>query len=636
MLGYFHDAFLSIVHHIQGILNPRKVPICKLDIDNRSGYLYDLTFIFHHAIVHLACFFFFFLSALAPPITSVSSCVIAAWRTRLNSIESSCSIACALSVAACMANWGFELPADATEADAFNAIVAKYPSLAEAVDTEKPEGTTFTSLLNDYETKYTKGIETGTSAANISGIKKTGDYSMTVTLDKVDATAIYQLGVTIAPLHYYGDTSLYDYDNNQFGFPKGDLSSVRAKTTSPLGAGPYKYIKYEDGVVYFEANDSYFLGAPKTKYLNFQQCMSDDDKLNGVITGTIDIADPSFTNDTVDAIEKANGGVLDGDKITTNTVDNLGYGYLGISSACVNVGGEPGSEASKDLRKAFATVFSVYRNVAIESYYGERASVINYPISNTSWAAPQPTDDGYKVAFSVDVNGNDIYTSDMTAEQRYDAALQAALGYFEAAGYTVTDGKLTAAPAGAKLEYEVQIPADGSGDHPSFMMISEASKALATIGMNLIVTDLSDSSGLWTGIDAHQVDMWCAAWSATVDPDMYQIYYSDVANCKGDLSTGKNPYGGAAQGGSNKMYCIADPELDNLIMTARESLDQSYRKTMYKACLDIVVDWAVEVPVYQRQNAIIFSTERVNMSTVTPDITTFYKWYREIEKIELN
>ena len=224
-----------------------------------------------------------------------------------------------------------------------------------------------------------------------------------------------------------------------------------------MGAGPYKYIKYEDGVVYFEANDSYFLGAPKTKYLNFQQCMSDDDKLNGVITGTIDIADPSFSNDTVEAIEKANGGELDGDKITTNTVDNLGYGYLGISSACVNVGGEPGSEASKDLRKAFATIFSVYRNVAIESYYGERASVINYPISNTSWAAPQPTDDGYKVAFSVDVNGNDIYTSDMTAEQRYDAALQAALGYFEAAGYTVEDGKLTAAPAGAKLEYEVQI-----------------------------------------------------------------------------------------------------------------------------------------------------------------------------------
>ena len=543
-------------------------------------------------------------------------------------------------IAGAAANWGFDgLAADATIQDFAMAIGNQYGWVFSAMEKEVGNSDALSTMMdadvyNDYPTT---GVKTGESADSITGIKKTGDYSMTVTLDKVDATAIYQLGVTIAPLHYYGDPAQFDAENNKFGFPKGDLSSVRAKTTEPMGAGPYKFLKYEDGVVYFEANENYFLGAPKTKYLNFQQCMSDDDKLNGVITGTIDITDPTFSNDTVDAITKANNGSgVDGDKVTTDTVDNLGYGYLGMSAACVNVGGEPGSDASKNLRKAFATVFSVYRDVAIESYYGERASVINYPISNTSWAAPQPTDDGYKVAFSVDVNGNDIYTSGMSADERYAAALQAALGYFEAAGYTVTDGKLTAAPAGAKLEYELQIPADGSGDHPSFMMVSEAKKALEPIGMNLIITDLSDSSGLWTGIDAHQVDMWCAAWGATVDPDMYQIYYSDVANCKGDLSTGKNPFGGAAQGGSNKMYCIADPELDNLIMTARESLDQSYRKTMYKACLDIVVDWAVEVPVYQRQNAIIFSTERVNMSTVTPDITTFYKWYSEIEKIELN
>ena len=543
-------------------------------------------------------------------------------------------------IAGAAANWGFDgLAKDATIQDFAMAIGNQYGWVFSAMEKEVGNSDALSTMMdadvyNDYPTT---GVKTGESADSITGIKKTGDYSMTVTLDKVDATAIYQLGVTIAPLHYYGDPTQFDAENNKFGFPKGDLSSVRAKTTEPMGAGPYKFLKYEDGVVYFEANENYFLGAPKTKYLNFQQCMSDDDKLNGVITGTIDITDPTFSNDTVDAITKANNGSgVDGDKVTTDTVDNLGYGYLGMSAACVNVGGEPGSDASKNLRKAFATVFSVYRDVAIESYYGERASVINYPISNTSWAAPQPTDDGYKVAFSVDVNGNDIYTSGMSADERYAAALQAALGYFEAAGYTVTDGKLTAAPAGAKLEYELQIPADGSGDHPSFMMVSEAKKALETIGMNLIITDLSDSSGLWTGIDAHQVDMWCAAWGATVDPDMYQIYYSDVANCKGDLSTGKNPFGGAAQGGSNKMYCIADPELDNLIMTARESLDQSYRKTMYKACLDIVVDWAVEVPVYQRQNAIIFSTERVNMSTVTPDITTFYKWYSEIEKIELN
>ena len=531
------------------------------------------------------------------------------------------------SVAACMKNWGYELPADATEADAFNAILAKYDTLTEAVDTEKANAT-FTSLLNDYETKYTKGIETGTSAANISGIKKTGDYSMTVSLTQVDATAIYQLGVTIAPMHYYGDKTKYNYENNQFGFDKGDLSTVRAKTTTPLGAGPYKFMKFENGTVNFEANDSYYLGAPKTKYVNFLQTQ-EDDKLNGVVTGTVDITDPTFSATAVDAIKAANkNDDVNGPAITTDTVDNLGYGYLGMSANTMNVNKEPGSDASKAYRKAFATVLAAYRTVAIESYYGERASVINYPISNTSWAAPQAADPGYKVAFSVDAQGKDIYTSDMNDEQKYEAALQAALTFFEAAGCKVENGKVVSNPEGGMdtanyaIEREALIPADGKGDHPSFMILTEASKALEKIGVHLIVTDLSDSTQLWDTIEADQADMWAAAWSATPDPDMYQIYFSGMD--------------GKAAGGSNYMYDINDAELNQLILDARNSLDQSYRKTLYKSCLDIIVDWAVEVPVYQRQNAIIFSTQRVNMNTVTPDITTFYGWLNEVEKIELN
>ena len=522
------------------------------------------------------------------------------------------------------ANWGFEVAEGGTIEDFAAAIGEAYGSdIAGMINTENA-GSSVDDLVPGLADYSTAGIQTGESAANITGIQKIDDYNMRVVLTEVDATAIYQLGVSIAPLHYYGDPSLYDYDNNSFGFTKGDLSVVRSVTTQPMGAGPYKFLKYEDGVVYFEANESYFKGAPKTKYINFQQCMSDDDKLNGVVTGTIDITDPSFSQSTVDAIISANGGEgVTGSVIATDTVDNLGYGYCGINAKRVNVGGEIDSDASKNLRKAFATVFAVYRDVAVESYYGERASVINYPISNTSWAAPQASDDGYRLAFSVDAEGNDIYTSGMSADDKYAAALNAALGFFEAAGYTVEDGKLTAAPEGAALEYELLIPGDGSGDHPAFMMVTEASEALATIGMNLIVTDLTNSSELWTGLEANQVDMWCAAWGATVDPDMYQIYYSDVAN------------GGAAAGGSNYMYGIADEELDQLILDARKSLDQSYRKTMYKACLDIIIDWACEIPVYQRQNAIIFSADRVDLDTVTPDITTFYGWMREIENTVL-
>ena len=526
------------------------------------------------------------------------------------------------SIAKCAANWGYELEEDATAADFWAAMMEAYDNDVPTLVSTEAADVAWDELFPAFA-DYTKGVKTGESADSIKGIEKTGDYSVRVTLTKADAPAIYQLAVTVAPMHYYGDASLYNYDENQFGFPKGDLSGVKAKTTEPMGAGPYKFLKFENGVVYFEANENYYKGAPKTKLVQFLES-SDKDKLNGVTTGTIDITDPSYSKDTVDAIKAANGNDdVNGPVITTNTVDNLGYGYLGISAKAVNVGGDIASDASKNLRKAFATVFSNFRDVTVDSYYGAGvASVINYPISNTSWAAPQATDADYAIAFSKDVQGNDIYTSDMDDAAREEACLKAALGFFEAAGYTVADGKLTAAPEGAKMSYEVWIPADGAGDHPSFMMLNLAKDALAKIGMELVVKDLANSADLWTGIEADQVPMWCAAWGATPDPDMYQVYYS-------------GSQGGEA-GGSNYMYDIADEELDKLIVEARQSMDQSFRKQMYKSCLDIIVDWAVEIPVYQRQNAIIFSTERVNMDTVTPDITTYYNWYADIQNLELN
>ena len=520
-------------------------------------------------------------------------------------------------VASASAAWGFSGNSATVEEFAME-IGDNYGWNFTAMEAEVGNSDALADMMDEEVYAYpTVGVKTGDSAASISGIQKTGDYSMRVVMDKFDAVAIYQLAVAVAPMHYYGDASKYDYDNNQFGFEKGDLSSVRAKTTTPMGAGPYKFIEFKDGVVKFERNDNYFLGAPKIKNVNFQQCTTEGDKLNGVVTGTIDLTDPSINDDTIKAIKKENSNnKLTGDKITTDLVDNLGYGYIGICADNVKVGNDPSSDASKNLRKALATIYSVYRDVSIDSYYGEMASVINYPISNTSWAAPQATDTGYQIAFSVDVNGDPIYTSKMSADERYEAAKQAALGYLEAAGYTVENGKVTAAPAGASLEYEVLIPANGEGDHPSFMVLTEASKALADIGINLIVTDMSDSSALWDSLDAGEVDMWAAAWGATVDPDMYQVYHS------------------SNQTGSNH-YRIADAELDSLILEARTSDDQSFRKGMYKECLDIILDWAVEVPVYQRKNCIIWSSERVNSDTVTPDITPFYNWMSEIQNMEL-
>ena len=243
------------------------------------------------------------------------------------------------------------------------------------------------------------------------------------------------------------------------------------------------------------------------------------------------------------------------------------------------------------------------------------------PMCGVPWHAAegyvsQLLNKGYKIAFSVDVNGNDIYTEGMSADDKYAAAKQAALGYFEAAGYTVADGKVTAAPAGGRMDAEVMVGGSGKGDHPSFMALTLASDALKEIGFNLIVSDMSNFAEMTNAVNAGTADMFAMAWQATPDPDMFQIYHS--------------------KGGSNeKSYWIKDADLDELIMMARQSTDQTYRKTLYKQCLDIVADWAVEHPIYQRQNCVIFSSQRVNLDTVTPDITTYWAWYNDIELLDL-
>ena len=97
----------------------------------------------------------------------------------------------------------------------------------------------------------------------ISGIEKVDDLTCKVTVDGVDMNAERQLGVqNIVPASYYGE-----------GFEKGNLEGVKAKNGTPMGSGPYKFVSNKDNVVKLEANENYWGGAPKTKYLAFQVVM---------------------------------------------------------------------------------------------------------------------------------------------------------------------------------------------------------------------------------------------------------------------------------------------------------------------------------------------------------------------------
>ena len=524
----------------------------------------------------------------------------------------------ALQVKFGMNMWGYgdAWTEGATVADFWAAIEANFDSVVEAAETETA-GSSLFDLMDDFA-DYDKLVATGDDVPSIKGIIRTGDYSLTVHMTEYDATAIYNMSFNIAPLHHYGDVSKYDYDNNKFGFDKGDLSGVKAKTTEPLGCGPYIFKSYENGVVTMEANPTYFLGEPKTKTILFKEG-EDADYVPGIVTGTYDLAVPSISEETLNAITDANSnGELTGDTLTTILVDYRGYGYLGINADLVNIDGDPGSDESKALRKGFMTVLAVYRDTVINSYYGDRAAVIQYPISNTSWAAPQPADEGYRAAYSVDADGNDIFDSSMNDEQKYDAALKAAVTFFEKAGYTFdADGKVASAPAGAPESYEILIPGNGKQDHPTYGIATAASKALETIGIKLTVNDVGSS--VWNNaLEGNTAQMWVAAWQSTADPDMYQVYHSSNAHGKGTNSN---------------HYQVDDPALDALIIDGRTSADTEYRKSVYKQAMEIIMDWGVELPVYQRKDCTVASTIRVDCDTLPKDMTPYWGWKAEIETL---
>jgi peptide/nickel transport system substrate-binding protein len=472
-----------------------------------------------------------------------------------------------------------------------------------------------------YDELYSVAVEkaNGEEVDNIAGITKKDDYTVEIQTKGFEASAIYSiLGIPITPLHYYGDVSKYNYEKNQFGFERGKLYSVVEKKRKPVGAGPYVFKEAKDGTVTMEANPNYYLGEPKIKRLKLVET-KEEDLAKSIKNKEVDIGEISGSVCCFEEVRGMNSNrELSGNVITSEVVDYKLYGYIGINADKVSVDSAPGKQASKALRKAFMTLFAVYRQTSIDEYYGEAASIIEYPIESNSWASPQEEDKGYMPAFAVDGNGHAIYSEFMSVDEKYKAAKEAAKEYFIEAGYEYDEStdKFVSAPYGAKMEYTIYIPAEGKGTHPDFEILRNAQKVLESLGITLNINDVEDGSGMWSKLEEGDVEMWCAAWESGIDPDMYSKYHS------------KNTHG--------NYYHIKDKSLDKLIMSARKSDDQGYRKTIYKECMDIVRDWGVELPVYQRQNCTLFSTERINLKSITANATAYYNWINEIHLMELN
>lgn len=540
--------------------------------------------------------------------------------------------------------WG-ELPEDATARDAALAMGEYFNWDFMRMDSWFSDSyfpvTDLAEQLGEVYDYSSETITSGQNATEISGIQKTGDYSLRVVADELNVSTLYYLGsVYIAPLHYYGDQTTFDAQQNSFGFQKGDLEKVRSLNEQPMGAGPYRLVSYQNGAVSYEANEHYYQGNPKTQKLNLEI----QNVTQQLETGKLDFCYlPSGASYWV---ERENIAV-----IPVWLLESTNYQYIGLNPQTVNVAGEPGSEASKNLRKGIATVLAACRQLSVDEIVtksieedadngGHNTEVIDYPVSSLCWLVPGRNDPAYEEAFARDVNGQAIDTENMTEEERLKAAGQAALGYFAAAGYTIENGVLTAPPEGASLTYEAKIFC--ASTDPILLTLQTASEQLAKLGMDLVVINTFDdpdqpypkpgASDLWAdgwdGTDLGGVfkegDQW-EEWYLVTDPEvfLFPVFYCDTAN------------GGTNAGSRSDVFQLDDPELDQLLLEAHSTVDQTQRQELYRQCMDRIMDWACEVPCYQDHGNLAYHTQRLNADTLPSDMTGHYGWLQEIYHLEL-
>ena len=322
-----------------------------------------------------------------------------------------------------------------------------------------------------------------------------------ITLDGKDPKAKYNFSFTVAPEHYYSGLPV-DIANNQFGVEYGS-ASFQSKTIQslrnvevPLGAGPYKASNaanednpsgsefWRNNYIFYKANKN-FMFEVKTEKLRYQY-VSSSNALDKLANREIDFVTPQFTKANSDRLTQ-----MEKDGFAQLYAWQLGYGYIGINAGKV-----------KNMNARRAIMSAMQAELATEYYKRGTCEVIDWPMSNQSWA--YPTVDG-----ASKENGHDY-----TQWTGRDAAIAKINDYTQKAK---SEGE-------TNFSYKFTIAGSSITEHPTYSVFKQAMELLNACGWNIEVK--ADSQAL-TKLSTGSLEVWAAAWGSTIDPDMYQVYHKN-------------------------------------------------------------------------------------------------------------
>ena len=433
-----------------------------------------------------------------------------------------------------------------------------------------------------------------------------------ITVKGTDPKAIWNFAFSVAPQHYYAEGYTVDIPNNQFGVEYASYEFMTTVIQSPrnvkvpMGAGAYKATDANNGdnpegtaffsnnVVYFKANNSFLMGAPKIEKLRYQ-VVSSSNALNVLESGSVHFVTPQFTQNNID---KLNGMAAKG--IEKTSTRQLGYGYIGINA---------GKVPNINIRKAIMCAMDT--SLALSYYSTGTAETIYWPMSTVSWAYPKDESGN---------NSRDNLHSDYIAiNWNREDAMASIKSFMEMAGVSAGD------PA---LSIKFTIAGSNLTDHPTYQTFQNAADLLNECGWDIeVVPDTQALTKLSTG----SLAVWAAAWGSTIDPDMYQVYH------KNSTATSTLAWGYREILASPALYQYENAVLNDLsavIDEARETDDQEIRSELYKEAMGYVLDLAVEMPVYQRDVLYAYNAGVIKSSSLPEEINPYTSPLDKIWEIE--
>ncbi|MCR4780178.1 MAG: hypothetical protein K5876_03680 [Ruminiclostridium sp.] len=440
----------------------------------------------------------------------------------------------------------------------------------------------------------------GGTVKSVTGITKTGRFSLAVTVrgsGRALEEALCEL--PIMPLHYYGDETRFDPAAGRFGFTRGKASEMAAGRAGDfMGSGAYALGGYDGDRVLLRANTNYYGGAPQTGSVTL---IPASDPVAAISDGEADI---TFSACSAELTKKADEANRTLEKIGIGKVVSEGYGYAAFDVNVVNVAGEPFSERSCALRKAFAAAVRFYARDSVYDYFGDGAVAAELPCIGNY--VPDTSAEDYISPYTVDVSGEPIFTEEMTKSEARSALKKACLGFLEKAGYTVDEDKVTEAPEGGKLVFNAEYSGGGTGSHPAKYALENAAKLLGELGITLNVTDMPDAGLYYEDITAGNTALGALSYSGTLRGKLAAPLSRELA---GELG-----------------------ELADAVMNAPADEIQAAYSALYDK---MIYEYAAEIPLYGQVTDVLYSSLRLDRSSFTRDMTAWYGQIDELHKIKM-